>query len=335
MDDLTYWQKRAVLAKLILLKDVDAYKAALAYIYEETMIEIDKRLAEWYGRFYDPKAMNYQTAQFNLTSSELARFKRDIQSFMQDSENYSDEWHDELRRLFYAARVTRLEMLVTYIYQYLEEIYAYKKSTLDELFIAQYKNMFYWTAYNWQERHRRFSEVGVDDDMVKETVETPWANDGVAYPERVWTNKEKLKQDIKTTLSQGLILGALYSKASQDILKKIQSAKSNALSIVDTESSHFQQLAQADIYSLYNVEKVQILATLDMKTCDHCAGLHGMIVDQKDNIPGVTTPQFHPNCRCTTVDYEVSYRDPATGITQKEILNGYSRWYEQYVRRAS
>lgn len=331
MDDLTYWQKRAVLAKIIMLGYVDAYKEGLTFLYEEVILDIDRIIAEWYGRFYDASAMNYQTAQFNLTSAELARFKRDIQSYIQDDENYSDEWRAELRRLLYATRVTRLEALEVYIYQRLEEIYAFEKSTLDELFRLQYIRMFYLTAYNWQERHNRFSTVSVDDNTVNETLETPWANDGMVYAERVWANKEKLKKELNTIISQGLILGIAYSKMAENVLNKLQSAESNAMTIVETEAAHFHQTAQSDLYSLYTVEKVQILATLDMKTCERCASLHGTIIDQKDNIPGVTTPQFHPNCRCTTVDYEITYRVPETDITQKGLIDGYYKWYERYV----
>ena len=333
MADLTYWQKRALWAKTVMLAYVDAYNKDLVRLYGDAMTEIDRKLAEWFGRFYDPQAMNYQTAQFDLTADELARFKRDIQYYIEDGESmdYSGEWRAELERLLLAVRVSRLTALQTHIYQRLEEIYAYEKGTLDNLLLQQYTGMYYRTAYNWQDRRGQYSAIIVDENAVREILETPWANDGVVYFDRIWINKEKLKKTLTEVLAQALILGRAYGLVAQEVFKKINSAQSNAVSIVETESTHFQQVAQKDLFDLYLVEKVRILATLDLKTCEHCASLDGTIVDQKDNIPGVTTPQFHPNCRCTTEEvYEVEYRNPITG--ERTVVKDYADWYERFVK---
>lgn len=334
MEKLTYWQKRAVITKMIMLGYVDKYNEELAKLYTIAINEIDRKLAEWYGRFYDPKAMNYQTAQIYLTNNELIQFKNDVQDYIKLGEtiDYSDEWRAELERLVLVNRITRLESLEVHIYQKLEEIYGHEKGTLDELFRTQYLGMFFRTAYDLQEQMNQFSVITVDESKVRETLETPWANDGMLYSERIWTNKEKLKQTLKALIAQGLILNRAYSQLAQEVLKKIDSARSNAVSIVDTESAHFQQTAQKDVFDYYEVEKVRILATLDMKTCERCAALHMTTVDQKDNIPGVTTPQFHPNCRCTTEPIKavvIRNVDPITGEARQTY--DYAEWYERYV----
>ena len=334
MEKLTYWQKRAVITKMIMLGYVDEYNEELAALYIAAINAIDRKLAEWYGRFYDPKAMNYQTAQLDLTANEMIQFKSDVQDYIKLGEtiDYSDEWRAELERLALVNRITRLESLETHIYQKLEEIYGHEKGTLDELFRSQYLGMFFRTAYDLQERMNQFTPITVNDSKVNETLETPWANDGMIYSERVWTSKEKLKQALKVILAQGLILGRAYGQIAQEVIKKMNSAKSNAMTIVETEAAHFQQTAQKDVFDFYEVEKVRILATLDMKTCERCAALHMTTVDQKDNIPGVTTPQFHPNCRCTTEPIKeivVRSTDPITGEVRRTY--DYAEWYERYV----
>jgi SPP1 gp7 family putative phage head morphogenesis protein len=51
------------------------------------------------------------------------------------------------------------------------------------------------------------------------------------------------------------------------------------------------------------IEKYQVLATLDMETCSKCADMDLKVFDIKDYKEGVTAPPFHPWCRCTTIPY--------------------------------
>lgn len=89
------------------------------------------------------------------------------------------------------------------------------------------------------------------------------------------------------------------------------------------------------------VEKYQILATLDNKTCKNCGDLDGKIFCVTDAVIGLNFPPFHQGCRCTTVPYYDDMdltdmprvaRDPETGKTYDVPGDmTYNDWKEKYL----
>ena len=94
------------------------------------------------------------------------------------------------------------------------------------------------------------------------------------------------------------------------------------------------------IYKEDGVEKYQILATLDNRTCDICGELDGQVYWVKKAKIGVNYPPFHQNCRCTTIPYYDDIdltdqtrvaRDPATGTTYEVPAEmTYKEWKKQF-----
>lgn len=70
-----------------------------------------------------------------------------------------------------------------------------------------------------------------------------------------------------------------------------------------TESAYFSSQSQKDAFNALDVEKFEIVATLDSSTSEICRELDGKVFDMKNFEPGVTAPPFHPWCRTTTVPY--------------------------------
>ena len=79
-------------------------------------------------------------------------------------------------------------------------------------------------------------------------------------------------------------------------------------------------------YQADGVEKYQILATLDSKTCEFCGSMDGKIFSVSTAMIGKNMPPFHSECRCTTTPYyddtdltdmTRAARDPETGKTYK------------------
>ena len=62
-------------------------------------------------------------------------------------------------------------------------------------------------------------------------------------------------------------------------------------------------------YKELDVEKIQIVATLDDCTCDICGNNDLKILSIDENQIGVNSPPFHLNCRCTTVPYIEDMQD--------------------------
>jgi len=56
-------------------------------------------------------------------------------------------------------------------------------------------------------------------------------------------------------------------------------------------------------FNSLDVERFEIVATLDNSTSEICRGLDGEVIPMKDFQPGVTAPPFHCWCRTVTVPY--------------------------------
>ena len=94
-------------------------------------------------------------------------------------------------------------------------------------------------------------------------------------------------------------------------------------------------------YTANEVEKYQILTTLDDKTCDICGELDGKVFQVKDAVIGLNFPPFHQECRCTTIPYyddtpteELTRvaRDPETGKTYEVPADmTWKEWKEKYL----
>ena len=94
-------------------------------------------------------------------------------------------------------------------------------------------------------------------------------------------------------------------------------------------------------YKEDGVEKYQILATLDSKTCGVCGDLDGKVYKVGEEVVGVNMPPFHPLCRCTDgpcyndtdlTDMSRVARAPETGKTYDVPGDmTYNEWKKEYL----
>lgn len=70
-----------------------------------------------------------------------------------------------------------------------------------------------------------------------------------------------------------------------------------------TEQAVISSVAQKDAFNDLDVEKFEIVATLDSYTSDIYREMDGKHFPMKDFQPGITKPPFHVWCRSTTVPY--------------------------------
>ena len=108
-----------------------------------------------------------------------------------------------------------------------------------------------------------------------------------------------------------------------------------------TENAYFSQLAQKDCFNALDVEKYEIVATLDSHTSEICKEQDGKVYDMKDYQPGITAPPFHNYCRSTTVphfddDFDDEGERAAKGEDGKTYYVSdkmkYEDWYNKYVQ---
>lgn len=127
--------------------------------------------------------------------------------------------------------------------------------------------------------------------------------------------------------------------------ERLRVSKAVAGRLVMTESAAFASAAQKDCFKELDVEKYQILATLDSRTSAICQEIDGKIFKMSEWEVGVTAPPFHVWCRTTTIPYFDDWEE--FGITPERAARGedgktyyvpadmtYEDWISKHVKSA-
>lgn len=80
-------------------------------------------------------------------------------------------------------------------------------------------------------------------------------------------------------------------------------SKANAGRLVMTESAYFSSAAQRECFKELDVERYEIVATLDGHISDICQEMDGKVFKMSKYEEQITAPPFHVNCRSCTAPY--------------------------------
>lgn len=301
-----YWKERFELIEQSQNKQGVQCYDELEQQYRQAQRQIETQIQAWYGRFATNNGITIQEAKKMLVNKELAELKWDINQYIQyGQENaISGTWVKELENASARYHISRLEALKLQTQQQIEVLFGNQLDSIDTAMKSIYTSGYYHTAYEIQKG------VGVawdfatlDDKIISKVINKPWAVDGKNFSSRIWTNKQKLVNELNTTLTQNIILGQDPQKAIDAIAKKLNTSKTNAGRLVMTEEAFFSSAAQKDCFNELDVEQYEIVATLDSHTSDICQGMDGQHFKMSEWQVGATAPPFHVNCRTTTVPY--------------------------------
>lgn len=301
-----YWKQR-----FGQLEAAQNQKGAAAYqemenIYRQAQKEIEGKINTWYQRFAANNGVSMAEARKMLSGKALKEFQWDVNDYIKyGKENgINNKWMKELENASAKFHITRLEALKLQTQQSLEVLFGNQLDTIDSTMKRIYLDGYYHTAYELQKGFGIGWDIaGVDQKQIEKVIRKPWAVDGKNFSERIWNNKEKLISEVHKELTQNIILGQDPQKAIDAIAKKMNTSKYNAGRLVMTEEAYFSSAAQKDCFHDLDVEKYEIVATLDSHTSDICREMDGKVFPIKDFEAGVTAPPFHVYCRSTTVPY--------------------------------
>ncbi len=301
-----YWKQR-----FGQLEAAQNQKGAAAYqemenIYRQAQKEIEGKINTWYQRFAANNGVSMAEARKMLSGKALKEFQWDVNDYIKyGKENgINNKWMKELENASAKFHITRLEALKLQTQQSLEVLFGNQLDTIDSTMKRIYLDGYYHTAYELQKGFGIGWDIaGVDQKQIEKVISKPWAVDGKNFSERIWNNKEKLISEVHKELTQNIILGQDPQKAIDAIAKKMNTSKYNAGRLVMTEEAYFSSAAQKDCFHDLDVEKYEIVATLDSHTSDICREMDGKVFPIKDFEAGVTAPPFHVYCRSTTVPY--------------------------------
>ena len=281
--------------------------AEITQQYNKAIRNIDKQIRDWYSRFADNNGLiNMAEARKFLKGKELKEFKWDLKEYADKARQsaFSDTWEKELLNISAKVHVSRLEALKTQLRQQVEMLFAEQADVMQKSLGESYKSDYYHSAYEIQKGFNvGWDMPSIDQNVINTVLSKPWAPDGYNFSERIWNNKEKLLSELNTVMTQNIMTGAGPQKAIDTLAKKMNTSRSNAGRLVMTESAYFSSLGRQQCFKDLDVEKYEIVATLDGRTSETCRHLDGKVFDMKDFQAGVTAPPFHVHCRSTTAPY--------------------------------
>lgn len=274
--------------------------------YRIAIANVQRQIESWYQRFADNNEISLVEAKKLLSTKEFAEFKWDVETYIKyGRENaLNQQWMKELENASARFHVSRLEALKLQIQQQIEVLYGNQLDGLDKLARNIYSEGYYHTAYEIQKGFNIGWDLQpINEQQLSAVISKPWTADGQTFKDRCWTNKQQLINSVHTQLTQCIIRGDSPDNAIKTIAEQFNVSKNKAGRLIMTESAFFASQAQKDAFNALDVERFEIVATLDNRTSEICQELDGKIFDMKDYEIGVTAPPFHPWCRTVTVPY--------------------------------
>lgn len=304
MKSSEYWQSRAVEIKLAIEKNADYLVSQLDKEYQKVSNSIEKDLALWYNRFAENNKITMAEASRLLNTRELKEFRWTLEDYIAAAKSADPQWQKALENASARFHISRLETIKIDLQQKIELLYGNQLDELDKLISESYQDGYYRTIYEVQ----RGVELGmsfpkVDPEKLRDIMSKPWGADGLTFSERIWKNRDKLVQELQSSLVQSVVKGEPLTTTSRALAQKMGVSRRNAARLVYTEQAYFTTRAQERSFRELGVEQYEIVETLDKHTCKVCQGLDGRVVPLSKLEPGVTAPPFHPRCRGVLVPW--------------------------------
>lgn len=330
----SYWKRRneQLLSKSI--NKGDKWYKELIESYLMSLKQVERELEGFYSSI-DTITLN--NAKKHLKGSDLIAFKRNINKFL--NEDVRNEWKNELLKLSKRYRVSRLQGLQISIRQELELLGKKELDGLEKLSKEIYEDNYYQNLY---EVTKSIGVTKVFDKVDARKIEIlnkkGWADDDKNFSERIWGRQDKVNRFLNKELTQSIKLGEDPQKVINKMAKTFKTNKSRAGNLILTESAYYTSESQSEAYKDLNVEKYQIVATIDDVTSDICQDMDLLTFDMSEYEINVTAPPFHPRCRTVTIPYYqdnyterfVRDNEGETYYIDKNIK--YSEWKEKYVK---
>ena len=312
--------------------------------FDKSQKIIEEKINAWYQRYANNNNISLLEARKSLNDKELKELKWDVEEYIKKGrENaFSGEWVKELENASARAHISRLEALELQCRQQAETAFGNLNDEVSKHIKDVYKNSYYKTAFEIQKGVGVGSSFAtLNDKLIEKVVNKPWLADGKNFSDRIWGNKTQLINQLHTSLSQMCITGAGPDKAISQIAGKMNVSKANAGRLVMTESAYFSSTAQKECFKEFDVERYEIVATLDGHTSDICQEMDGKVFKMSEYEEGVTAPPFHVNCRSCTAPYfddeftkgeQRAARDEEGDTYYVPADMTYKEWKKKYVK---
>ena len=336
-----YWTKRFEEEEKQRNISNKAYAKEIEKQYKIAENKIKSDIEKWYIRIADNNQISLADAKKLLTKDELKEFKWTLAEYTQKAK--SGAWKKELENASARVHIKRLEALQLQVQNSIETLRNKENEMLEDYLIKNYEDTYYHSLYEISKGlNLKTSFATLDRNKINQVIGKPWLSDGKNFSDRIWQDKEQLINTLRTKITQSFITGSTLDEAVEDISKfvsdKIKNKEYVARRLLETESAAYASKAQIEAFKSIDVEKYEIVATLDLHTSEICQEMDGKVFNISDQEIGVTVPPFHSHCRTVIAPYfddepTRASRDENGEYKEVKYMN-YKEWKDQYIKKS-
>ena len=298
-----YWAERAMEVQDNIYKDVKKTDKLLADQYKTALDEIQASLSLFYTKYAEENKVSYTEAMKQMDAYDISNYGNRMNQLKQRALATNNPFViAEMEKLFQVGKVARFQALMAQIDAQLVLLGYEQQISMEEALTGVYESAYYQTAFTIQ----KATGVGValaaiNPSYVQEALTFPWSGD--QFSERIWSNRTKLVNEMRQTITQGMIQGHSVQKMSRELSGKMDSSYKNSLRLIRTETAYVATEATAKNYQSVGLAQYIFIGTLDSKTSKLCQDLDGKVFNLEDKQVGKNCVPMHPNCRSAIAPY--------------------------------
>ena len=317
MKDEKYWNERAEMLFKNIEPDEEKLIKKLVKYYKVEAERLNKLIAEYYTKYGKDNVIEYRDLLKKLSDSERKLLIEDIDEFIK---KYPHHKHlKNIRTSIY--KLDRLEGLKVSAELQLLELGEKEVKEVEAFLIDIYKN-----GYDYAQKELGFGSNfnSIDTETAKKFVNKAWVG-GKSFSKRIYNNRRKVAEWIKTDFADGVKRGDSYSRLVKNLMNKFEEvSKSSAKRLVTTEASYMLNESSMAVFEK-DFEEYTFNAILDSKTSKLCRRLDGEVYKVSERKAGKNFPPMHPNCRSSfTIVIPDDWMDRA--IKKQEDINDFEKF---------
>ena len=342
-EPIDYWEKRQTELIKRLERGTEKTIDSLIKAYEQATKDINKEISRIFKNYAKDSGLSKETLTQLLNKKESETHYKNLLEVINN--NITDE---RLKKKLlakynapaYSYRISRYEALQQNIDLELKKLANLEQQITEIRYVDTINETYYRNIFDVQQNlGYAFSFNQIDTKTINLLLNENWI-DNANFSQRIWNNSEKLGEYLRTQLTADSMSGKSIQKIAKELSEYMNVGIYNATRLVRTEVNHFANEAEMLSYEELDIEKYRFIATLDNRTCEHCAELDNKVFKVKDRKPGKNCPPIHSNDRCTTVaefddDVLDGLQRRARDKNGKPILvpqdMNYKEWYKQNV----
>lgn len=311
--DKKYWQKRSEDRLTDKLEHAERLNKRLDKHYKAALTQIAKDINVLYKQFASENGLDMATANQLITGEEYQVWRMSMQEYLARIDIAPEKLRQalelELNTLTMRSRITRLEAIQAEIKANMVLLAQDNERAAGELLEESLSNTYYESMYDhYKDDNPKVLDLMASHDVrlsrakIEEVLMQPWS--GKNYSQAIWDNAFNLSHRLESMVAQNIMAGTSIDRLTKEMAQAMGKDKAyNIRRLLHTEIGYVKNQGDKLTYEKLEVERYEVLETLDKATCKQCGNIDGKVFYVKDAVPGKNFPPLHPFCRGTTVPY--------------------------------